>query len=110
MLGMSDSYQQLLEATIRHLEERKARGVKFISVSHQTVAALVSPGVRESTASAVAPCHSPAGPVAAIPMFDSSVAPPPSASAASSAPTSPGAAPLDLQTKQAAMAELQARA
>ena len=43
-------------------------------------------------------------------MFDSTVAEPPPASAASAAPVSPGAAPLDLQTKQAALAELQARA
>src|SRR5438876_3005797 len=110
MLVMSDSYQQLLEATIRHLEERKARGVKFIPLSQETLAALVSPCVRESDAASAAPSHSPARPLPAIPMFESTVAPPPPASAASSEPAPPGAAPLDLQTKQAAMAELRARA
>ena len=110
MLAMSDRFQKLLEAAIRHLEDRKARGVKFIPVSQETWAALVSPCVRESTAAAAAPCRSPAGPVPAIRMFDSTVATTPLASAPSSAAASPGAAPLDLQTKQAAMAELQASA
>jgi len=110
MLVMSDSYQQLLEATIRHLEERKARGLKFIPLSQETLAALVSPCVRESDAASAAPSRSPAPTLPEIPMFESTIPPPPHASAASSAPASLGAAPLDLQTKQAAMAELQARA
>src|SRR5580765_2466474 len=102
MLGMSDRYQQLLEATIRHLEDRKAQGVKFIPVSQETLAALSSPCVRVSTAAAAATSRSPALPVPEVPMFDPTVALPPPASAASAAPGSPGAAPLDLQTKQAA--------
>jgi uracil-DNA glycosylase family 4 len=37
---MGDSYSQLLGATIQHLEELKARGTKFVSVSDETLAAL----------------------------------------------------------------------
>src|SRR5437879_8098373 len=37
---MSDAYLQLLEAAIQHLEEMKADGVRFVSVSPQNVAAL----------------------------------------------------------------------
>jgi DNA polymerase len=35
---MSNAYHQLLEATIQHLEELKARGVRFVSVSPETLA------------------------------------------------------------------------
>jgi uracil-DNA glycosylase len=110
MLVMSDGYQQLLEAAIRHLEDRKAQGVRFIPVSQETLAALVSSCVRESNAAATAPNPSPARPLQATPMFDSLVVTAPPASAAAAAPASPGAAPLDLQRKQAALAELQTRA
>jgi uracil-DNA glycosylase family 4 len=110
MLVMSDRYQQLLEATIRHLENRKAQGVNFIPVSQETLTALVSSCVGESNAAATAPNRSPARTPQATPMFDAILGPPPPANAASAAPALPGAAPLDLQTKQAAMAELQARA
>src|SRR5437588_12650691 len=37
---MSDAYLQLLEAAIQHLEEMKADGVRFVSISPQNVAAL----------------------------------------------------------------------
>jgi uracil-DNA glycosylase family 4 len=37
---MSDVYQQLLEASIQHLEALKARGVRFVSVSQETLAEL----------------------------------------------------------------------
>jgi len=43
---MADTYSQLLDATIQHLEELKARGVQFVSVSDQTLAALNKPGSR----------------------------------------------------------------
>jgi hypothetical protein len=74
MLVMSDSYYQLLEAAIRHLEDRKAQGGKFISVSQTTMAALVSPCVRESNAAAAAPNRTPVQPPPALPFFESSVA------------------------------------
>src|SRR5215471_10752351 len=34
---MSDSYHQLLDATIRHLQDLKARGVRFVPVSPKTL-------------------------------------------------------------------------
>ncbi|PWU10555.1 MAG: uracil-DNA glycosylase [Verrucomicrobia bacterium] len=37
---MADEYHSLLDATIQHLEELKARGVKFVPVSQGTVAGL----------------------------------------------------------------------
>jgi len=40
MAAMSVGYQQLLDAAIRHLEELKAQGVKFVSLSPETLAAL----------------------------------------------------------------------
>jgi len=105
---MSHSYQQLLEAAIRHLEDLKEGGVKFIPVSQETLATLASPCVRESNAGA--PNRAPARDQPALPLFESAETAAPHASAASSEPAPPGAAPLDLQTKQAAMAELRARA
>jgi DNA polymerase len=40
---MADAYQQLLEATIQHLENLKAGGVRFVALSPQTLAALSAP-------------------------------------------------------------------
>ena len=37
---MADLYQQLLEASIQHLEALKARGVRFVSVSQETLTEL----------------------------------------------------------------------
>src|SRR6266571_2364536 len=105
---MSDRYQRLLEAAIRHLEDLKEGGVKFIPVSQETLDALVSPRVRESDAAA--PNRAPARDQPALPLFESAETAAPHASAAASAPASPGAAPLNPQAKQAAMAELRARA
>jgi len=39
---MSDAYYQLLDATIDHLEELKARGTRFVAVSPQTLAGLIA--------------------------------------------------------------------
>ena len=118
MPAMSESYQRLLEATIRHLEDQKAQGVKFIPVSQETLAALTSPRVCESNAASANPSRSPARPQPALPLFESEAAAPPDAGAgspppardASAAPASHGATPLDPQAKQAAMAELRTRA
>jgi len=106
---MSDRYQRLLEATIRHLEEQKAQGLNFISVRQETLAALAAPCVREYNSTVALPIRAAAGPLPAISTAESRVAAPPPASAAAP-PASPSAAPLDHQTKQAAMAELRARA
>jgi len=40
---MSAAYDQLLDATIRHVEELKARGVRFLSVSPKNLTALQQP-------------------------------------------------------------------
>ena len=39
---MSALYEQLIDATIQHLEDLKAHGARFVAVSHETVAALKS--------------------------------------------------------------------
>jgi DNA polymerase len=40
---VSANYDQLLDATIRHLEELKSRGVQYVPVSHETLRALSQP-------------------------------------------------------------------
>src|ERR1043166_1918835 len=40
MVPMSDAYHQLLDATIQHLEELKASGVRFVSVSAEALTEL----------------------------------------------------------------------
>jgi DNA polymerase len=40
---MSDAYNQLLDATIRHLEDLKSRGVRDVVVSDETLRALTQP-------------------------------------------------------------------
>ena len=53
---MADPYQQLLDATIRHLEELKAGGVRHVAVAPETLVALARPA-SVSTASTVAPAR-----------------------------------------------------
>jgi len=43
MTSMSGAYHQLLDAAIQHLQELKARGIQFIPVAPETVAALSQP-------------------------------------------------------------------
>jgi DNA polymerase len=52
---MSSDYEQLLNATIRHLQKQKARGVQFVEVSPQTLAALDRPAPRRAAVTAPAP-------------------------------------------------------
>jgi DNA polymerase len=57
---MSDAYSDLLEATIRHLEQLKGRGVRFVSVSPGTLAGLgqgrqVAPRLRPRASTVVTP-------------------------------------------------------
>src|SRR5437763_5733412 len=40
MLGMSEAYRQLLEATIYRLESLKARGARFVAISPETLTQL----------------------------------------------------------------------
>jgi uracil-DNA glycosylase family 4 len=43
MASMSGAYHQLLDAAIQHLQELKARGVQFVPVAAETLAALSQP-------------------------------------------------------------------
>ena len=45
---MADGYDELLEATIQHLEELKGRGVRFVSASPDVVSALATSKVQRT--------------------------------------------------------------
>jgi len=57
---MPSDYQQLITATIQHLEEIKKRGVRFVNVSQETLALLNQPVARPAT---TAPASTPVEPV-----------------------------------------------
>mgnify|MGYP001164626236 CR=1 FL=1 len=69
---MSDDYQQLLDSTIAHLESLKARGVRFVAVSPETLTALSEPP-KPAAPRVVAP----ASPAAPRPQPARPMAPPP---------------------------------
>ena len=71
---MSDAYYQLLEATVRHLHELKARGVRFVAVSPESLARLAQPPARRRVAIPVA---SPSLAARPVPRTSSPLAPPP---------------------------------
>ena len=48
---MADTYDQLLDATIQHLEDLKSRGVRHIAVSPETLASLARPPIGKSQTS-----------------------------------------------------------
>jgi uracil-DNA glycosylase len=116
---MSEVYCQLLDATIQHLEELKARGVRFASVSPEALAALKQAPPAGTARSAVRPSPSAATP---IPKPTAKVAPPsakvsgaPGAVAQALALGLPGESPeaapargpaLSAEAKAAAFAEL----
>ena len=115
---MSDGYEQLLEATIQHLEGLRARGVRFVSVSPQVLAALSQPAALSSPKPAsvsrpaalrpTAPSSAPAAALGSAPRPPAAaqpVAPVPKAEMAPSA--SPGLTP---EAKAAAFADLRRRA
>jgi uracil-DNA glycosylase len=89
---MSETYDQLLGATIQHLESLKARGVRFVSVSPESLSALSRPPARLNPVAVPASAPAPRAPrpIETLP------APIPSASAD--------------PAKVAAFAELRARA
>ena len=93
--------QQLLEATIRHLEGLKTRGVRYVKVAPATLAALARPPARRAAAPAPA---APAPRVAPPPAITAAVTVAPGTLATS--PPGP-TTPLD---KAEAMAQLRARA
>jgi len=108
---MSSTYHRLLDATIQHLEDLKARGVRHVAVAPETLRALAQPTVKESqigkAASIGAPIHSALRtPHSAIPARAAEQA---SLLALPGEPV-PGPAPLDSQAKAAAFAALRERA
>jgi len=54
-MGLMTGYEELLEATIQHLEELKGRGVRFVSVAPETLSALANSKVRRLGFSAQKP-------------------------------------------------------
>jgi DNA polymerase len=112
MSPMADAYEQLLDATIQHLEDLKSRGVLHVAVSSETLRALSQP--------VSAPLPKPASPPVANPPIPSTIRHPPPAISAPAAEqptllalpgeTVPASAPLDPQAKAAAFAALRQRA
>jgi uracil-DNA glycosylase len=94
----ADAYSQLLDATISHLESLKNRGVRFISVSPDNLAALARTPRRAPAAAAPAPTARP------MPAVAPKILPAAATPAAAVADTSASPA------KIAAFAELRARA
>jgi len=92
MGAMSEVYNQLLAATIQHLESLKARGTRFVSVSPEILSALARP-------------PAPSRPISIAPPPPA----PPPAPRLAAVPTAPISIGLD-PAKIAAFAELRARA
>jgi uracil-DNA glycosylase len=120
MTPMAGAYEQLLDATIQHLEDLKSRGVRHVTVSPETLRAL--------SQSVPAPLHKPAAPLVANLPIQSATSlarggvrrPPPAISAPVAEQETllalPGETvasqglPLDPQAKAAAFAALRERA
>jgi DNA polymerase len=113
---MTDSYHQLLDATIRELEERRARGIRPVQVTPELLAALAQPPAKPAPASrpaadgAPSPVGAPPKPSAAPPVRKPVFKRPASGVSgvpAVSAPSLPvELSPLDPAAKAAAFAEL----
>src|SRR5258708_4644093 len=125
MASMSEDYRQLLDATIRHLEELKERGTRFVPVSPDTLKALAGPrraaGAKASAAQVVAqpaPMQTAAAPSRSAAPAPKRVEPIPAREVSlpldlPGAPASAAAAPapaLSPEAKAAAFAELRRRA
>ena len=123
MAAMSVGYQQLLDAAIRHLEDLKAQSVKFVSLSPETLAALGSSPRQPAAVERTIPGGPSSPPPQTKPASQSPVVQPQSNMAVS--PVSPlastqnpepalsassASAPAGRETKEAALAELRARA
>ena len=67
MAAMSVAYHQLLDGAIQHLQELKANGVRFVSLSPETLAALRQPRPTTSASSPPAPPAPAPRPVALSP-------------------------------------------
>jgi len=123
MIRVADGYRELLDATIRHLQELQMRGVRYVSVSEEVLAALQRPVAPARAASSAPPRPAPIPSQIPPPVNrPSAVAPPPVAAKPVPAesplpiagqPSADGAKPrvaLSLEAKTAAFAELRQRA
>ena len=92
---MSSAYDELLDATLRHLRDEKERGVRFVSVSPEALAALSQSPVR-AAAQVQKPVVAPpiVKPISAVPIIIAA----------------PKPTPVSSPEKLAAWAELRARA
>ena len=112
---MSDDYQQLLDATIHHLEELKSRGVRFVPVTSASLSALsqtpqVAPVRKTFVAPAAVPERRPPARLVENPTVPNRAVPEASARPAPAPALDPRPSTLDLQAKLAAFADLRARA
>jgi DNA polymerase len=109
---MSAPYEQLLDATIQHLEDLKGQGVRFLPVAPETLAALkateASPRVPVRTVAAPAPPKPDAVAIAPVPV-SATASNPAQESLFAPAQAAP-AVVLDPQAKAEAMRELRERA
>jgi DNA polymerase len=121
MAAMSVAYHQLLDGAIQHLQELQASGVRFVSLSPETLAALRQPRPAAPASIPYAPPASaprPVAPVAAkpAPITPKPVEPKPAPAQVLSLPLSgqtpapPVAPALSPEAKAAAFAELRQRA
>jgi DNA polymerase len=119
--SMPDAYHQLLDATIRHLQELKGRGVRFVSVSPESLSALGRRRAHLAAKPAARPPEPVRRPAAQLPPKPAPVeagpapakvrAETPLALALPGEPAAPVAAPvLSPEAKAAAFADLRQRA
>src|SRR6266404_3059364 len=106
MKAMAEPYTELLDATIRHLEGLKERGVRFVTVSPENLAALAQ-APRPQATQAGAPSRAPVAPSARPMEREALVAATLIADAVEARPAGPGLSP---EAKAAAYADLRARA
>jgi uracil-DNA glycosylase len=118
---MSVAYDDLLDGAIQHLQELKERGVRYVSLSPETVAWLSHPGTGAAFRSRSAPVAAASPPIAASPAKPVTVAPKPvepkpaleqalSLALPDETPAPAAAPALDPQARAAAFAELRQRA
>jgi uracil-DNA glycosylase family 4 len=125
---MPDAYSELLDATLRHLEDLKTQGVRHVVVSPATLAALSAPTPRRPASmeprtagpaasskvlAAEVGVNRPAEPTSKAPLATAAPAPPQQAAFAAllgTTPTSPATPPLAPEAREAAMADLRTRA
>jgi DNA polymerase len=107
---MATDYDQLLDATIAHLEDLKAHGTRFVDVSAESLAALSGTPARSTTAAArPAPAATAATRSIAAPAPAPAPTRPSIAAAFAPEVLAPLPPPLDRAAKETAMAELRER-